>query len=329
MKSFLLPMLALVVLASSIDPVLCADDAKPAEAKPAEAKKTYQVFLRERWKAGDVATRSVKESSELTSGWSEGSAEPKVLPKSQKLTSYVAILKCLEADSEGYATKFIVYLTAWSVEFGPEKDSCLAGVHIEVSGKGADRAWKTLTPDANLSPVAKNWIELNFGKISAGDATNADLEPPNPVEVGATWDGNALAIAKRVAARGLSVLVEKAQAKGTLLGVDDGQIHVKVSITMPQTDLVYNGQRIPWKEGGVTEMTVDIVRPLEAGMFGAKLHTSQKTVGVAAADNGTITSESELTREIEITPGGKMPAVPAAPADGEKKAPAMEDSPPK
>lgn len=304
-----------------------ADD--PPQAPPAKA--TYTVLIRERWKAGDVATRTVRETVETNVEEKHGDEAAKKRPKYLKLSSYVAVLQCLEADVDGYATKLLVYLTAWSIEVGAVKDSCLAGVHVEVAGKGAERTWKILTPDFAPSKAATAWIEQNFGKIASGDATNADLEPAGPVEIGATWSGNALAIAKRVAERGLPIDVEKAKASVTLLGVDGGRIHAKEVISFPMTELVdVNGQQFAWKEGGIVEMTVDLVRPLLAGSFDAKLHLVQHMGGVAQAQNALLTREDDLTRDIEITTGGKMPAVPTVPAgsgstDVDKKEPAMGD----
>jgi len=297
---------------------LVAVASRPAGADE-PAKKAYKVLLRERWKAGDVATRTVRETAETNVEVREGDAEAKKLPKNERQTSYVAVLKCLEADAEGYVTKMLVYLNAWTLESGPEKDSSLAGVHIEVTGKGAERAWKILTPGATPSKFASGWIEQNFGKLASGDATNADMEPAAPVEVGATWEGKAASIAKRVADRGIPVDVEKAKANGTLLGVDGATVRVKVAISFPLTEFVAgNGQRLPWKDGCTMELAVDVTRPLEAGSFDAKLKSVQHAAGVAVAPNALITREDDLTRDISIATGGKMPDVPTAPADGGK-----------
>lgn len=315
------PAAALGVVAGS---AAHADEpAKPVEAKPA----FYRVLLRERWKAGDVATRTVKEVTSSSMEVKQGDAEPRVLPKTVKQTSYVAVLRCLEADAEGYATKFLLYLTAWSVEIGADRDMSLAGVHVELLGRGALRTWRILTPDAKPTESAKAWLEQNFGKITAADQTNADLEPKGLVAVGATWDGDAVAIAGRIAARGMPVDVEKAKASVTLVGVEDGKARLKVALSLPTTALLLaGGQTLPWKEGGAVEMNVDIVRPLLAGLFDATTHREQRMSGTATGDNATVTREDEVIQDIEIATGGKMPPAPEA---ATAPAPAMDEAAPK
>lgn len=303
-------------LAFAAAPALRAEDA------PTPAPKTYKVLLRERWKAGDVVTRSAKESFSRRVEVHQGE-ETKTLPTSERQLSHVVVTKCLEADADGYATKAILYLTAWSIEVGPQKDSSLAGVHIELDGKGADRTWKILSPDAAPSDAAKAWIEQFYGKKSAGDVTYADLEPKAEVAVGSTWEGDGAAIAKRLAERGIAVDVEKSKATCTLTGVEGATAHVNVKMTFPTTELgLPNGQKLPWKEGGVLELTLDVTRPLAAGEFDAKVKREQKYVGVADGGGGTLDWEDLGTQEIEISAGGKMPDAPAAkaPAEGEKPA---------
>ena len=320
MRASLRPVLAVAALAFAAAPAVRADD--PAPAAPA-APKTYKVLLRERWKAGDVVTRSARESSSRSVEIHAG-GETQKPPTSERQTSYVVVTKCLEADADGYPTKMILYLTARSIEVGPEKDSSLSGLHIQLDGKGADRTWKILTPDAAPSDFAKGWFDQTFGKKSASDATNADLEPKAEVAVGGTWEGDGVSIGKRLAERGLPVDVEKSKASGTLVGVEGTTAHVEVKMTLPTKEFNHpNGQKLPWKEGGAYEYTVDLVRPLVAGEFDAKVKREIRWAGVAGGDEGTITWDDVTTQAYEISTGGRMPDVPAAkaPADGERKEP--------
>lgn len=326
MSASLRPALTLAALAFAVAPVARADD--PAPAAPAAAK-TYKVLLRERWKAGDVVTRSAKETFSRKVDVHQG-GETKTLPTSERQLSHVVVAKCLEADAEGYATKTVLYLTAWSIEVGPQKDSSLAGVHIQLDGKGAERTWKILTPDAAPSDAAKGWIEQFYGKKSAGEVTYADLEPKAEVAVGGAWEGDGAAIARRLVERGIAVDVEKSKALCTLVGVEGATAHVNVLMTFPTKELgLPNGQKLPWKDGGVLTLSLDLARPLVAGEFDAKVRREQKYVGVADAGDGTLDWEDLGVQEIEISAGGKMPEVPAAkaPADGEKKEPAEAPKP--
>lgn len=314
MRAYVRPAVAAAALVLVTAPAIRADDPAPATTT------THKVLLRERWKAGDVVTRSARESFSRNVEVHQGDGSKK-LPPSERQLSYVVVAKCLEADAEGYATKTILYLTAWSIEVGPQKDSSLAGVHVELDGKGPDRTWKILTPDAAPSDAAKAWIEQFYGKKSAGEVTYADLEPKAEVAVGATWEGDGTAIAKRLAERGIAVDVEKSKAVCTLVGVEGATARVSVKMTFPTKELgLPNGQKLPWKEGGVLELTLDLVRPLAAGEFDAKVRREQKYTGVADGGDGTLDWEDLGTQEIEIAAGGKMPDVPAAkaPADGEK-----------
>ena len=323
MKSLLRPICAATLLTFAIVAAARADDPKPAEAK-----KTFRVLLRERWKVGDVVTRIAKETSTRNVEAKKGDEPVQKLPGSERQTSYVTVTKCLEANADGYPTKSLLYLTSWSIEAGPQRDASLTGVHIELTGLGAERTWKILTPDAKPSAVAIDWVDQFYGKKAAGDATYNDLEPKGEVEVGASWEGESRSIAKRLADRGLPVDVEKSKAVCTLHSVDDGKAHLEVKMSFPTTELKLPGQSFPWKEGGVLELTLDITRPLAAGEFDARMHREQKLAGIAQGDDGvTVTWEDMGQQDIEFKAGGKMPEVPATPIEGDKKEPAMDDAP--
>lgn len=312
------PALVLFALAFAAVPVARADD--PAPAAPAAAK-TYRVLLRDRWKAGDVVTRSAKESASATVEITRDGGETEKAPTNERQTSYVVVSKCLEADADGVPTKMIVYLTAWTFEVGPQKDSSLAGLHLELEGKGADRTWKILTPDAAPSDFAKGWIELTFGKKAASDATYADLEPRAEVAVGASWDGDGAAIGRRFAARGIAVDVETSKAVGTLAGVEGASARVVAKVSLPTKEFRDpKGQKFPWKEGGVLEFSLDLTRSLAAGEFDARVRREARLSGVAVAEGASISWDEVSTQEYEVSTGGKMPDVPAAkaPAEGSK-----------
>lgn len=318
--------LAATLVALSFAPASRADDPKSADAKP-----SYKVLLRERWKVGDVVTRIAKETFTRAVEAKKGDEPVQKLPAIERQTSYVVVTKCLEADADGYATKFLLYLTAWTIEAGPQKDSSLSGVQIEVTGLGAGRTWKVLTPDAKPSAAALDWVEQFYGKKGSGEATYNDLEPKGGIEVGNSWDGDARSIAKRLADRGVPVDVEKSKATCTLVSVEAATAHVLVRMSFPTTELrLPNGQNFPWKEGGVLELNLDLARPLAAGEFDAKIHRDQILQGVAEGSDGVAVTWEDLGRQdIEVRAGGKMPEVPVAPAstEGEKKEPAMDDAP--
>lgn len=318
----------LFVIALSLLVLAPARPSRADDPKPAEAKKTYKVWLRERWKVGDVVTRSARETMSRGVESKRGEDAAQKSPGTERQTSYVVVAKCLEADPEGYATKFLLYLVAWSIESGTEKDSSLAGVEVEVHGVGADRAWRILTPDAKPSRAALAWVEQLYGPQSSGDLTYLNLEPKGEIEVGGSWQGDAHAIAARLAGRGVAVDVEKSTAACTLLGVDGGIARLHVKMTFPTTELrLPNAQSLPWKEGGVLELDLDVTRSLTAGEFDAKIHREQKLLGVAVGDGVTVTWEDLGAQDIEVKSGGKMPDLVTVPTPVEPNGPGVDTAP--
>jgi hypothetical protein len=294
---------------------LYADE--PAPAAPAAAPaKTHAVRVRERWKAGDVVTRMARESMRREVDVARDGQTSRV-PVPERQTSYVVVTRCLEADAEGYVTKALLYVTSWSVEVGPQRDTSLAGIHVELAGKGAERTWKVLTPDAKPSDAAKQWIEQFYGKQASGEQTYADLEPAKAVAVGETWAGDGVAMGRRLAERGVKVDAAASKATGTLVAVEGDVARLRLHLTFPTTELALpNGPSLPWKEGGVLDLTVELSRSLATGHFVGAMKRTQRLAGIAEADGQTITWEDLGSQELEIEEGGKMPELPASPSPG-------------
>jgi hypothetical protein len=152
----------------------------------AEPPVKHAISVRERWKAGDVFTRTGEETETV---------KIKVLADGQPVSdrtqdrqvSYHTVGKVLEADEAGHATKTVLYFVAWSQAGRGAQDGSLSGVLVEVAGRGAARANRILSPDAQVSEAAQRWLDLTGTASRRGPWTPGPRTRRISTSPGATW----------------------------------------------------------------------------------------------------------------------------------------------
>jgi len=282
----------------------------------AEPPVRHTVTVRERWKAGDVFTRTGDETE--TVRMKVLAEEQVVSDKTQdRRTTYNTVGRVVEVDDAGHATKLVVYFVAWSHVGRSGQDGCLSGVQIEVTGRGKARTYTVLTSDAAVSEGARRWLDDRFGR-PRGDAEpegkDSDdlLEPAGPLAVGETWAPDVAGIAKVLSAR-LPVVADKVTVEGTLEGVADGVAKVVVRMKVPLRGL-QAGEGSPlleWKQGGTLETTVRTARSTASGFEGTQVRES-KLEGIADAQGADVDFDLVSRTEVVVKAGGTIPAIPEA-----------------
>ncbi len=292
-----------------------------ADAALAEPPAKHTITVRERWKAGDVFTRTGDETE--TVKMKVLAEEQVVSEKTQdRRTTYNTVGKVFEVDGAGHATKTIVYFVAWSHVGRAGQDGSLSGVHVEVTGRGKARTYRLLTPGAVVSEGARRWLDDRFGKPKGdvepeGKDSDDLLEPAQPLAVGETWVADVAAIAKVLSAR-LPVVADKVTVEGTLESVADGIVKVVVRMKVPLRGL-QAGEGSPlleWKQGGTLETAVHATRSMSSGFEGTQVRES-KLEGIADAQGADVDFDLVSRTEVVVKAGGTMPATPAAPATPE------------
>lgn len=289
--------------------------AGPALAEPPVK---HAISVRERWKAGDVFTRTGEETETV---------KIKVLADGQSVSdrtqdrqvSYHTVGKVLEADEAGHATKTVLYFVAWSQAGRGAQDGSLSGVLVEVAGRGAARANRILSPDARVSEAAQRWLDDRYGKpagaVDPGAKDPEDLyEPGRDVAVGETWTPDAAAIGKAFAAR-LPLVLDKVTTETRLEGVAEGAATVLVSLKLPLRGL-QTGESSPllaWKKGGTVEVSMRMTRTAGSAFEGTLVRESVLE-GIADAQGADVDFDMVSRAEIVVRAGGTMPPIPAAPA---------------
>ena len=121
--------------------------------------KTYKIDMQDRWKAGDVVTKTSKdvESNHVTVKGPDGA----VVQEKNTTTTITAELieKAVEVDEKDRISKGLLYVVRCEIDAEGAKDESLSGAQFEFSGVGKLRSWKLLTPGKELTDPAKEWLD--------------------------------------------------------------------------------------------------------------------------------------------------------------------------
>lgn len=283
--------------------------AATASGALAEDTKTYPVRLRDRWKTGDIVTRTgtIVDRQAVTVTLAGGKVAKEQTTETR--TTYVRIEKCLEADPQGHLTKGLVHFARWSHAAGTEKDESLQGVTIEVSGRGEARTWKPVSEGAKPSDGAVAWIGTQPGLASDDDLGNELMEPKAPVAVGETWAPDKPAYFAEMA-KGLALDPEKSDITLKLEGVAGPKATVLLTLTVASKGLPNKstGALLPWIEGGTWITSVRWTRTLDGSAGAGSAVGDVSVVGVAQTTSGAkVGYDKSNHQEVTTTSGGEIP----------------------
>ena len=302
------PVLAALVMGSAFAPASRAGEPAP---------KTYKVVLRDRWKAGDVATLSANEKRDKSIvRFIEGkpSENPDDSFKENRVVDQEVVSKCVEADADGYPTKMILWFAKFSYatagEAGPEKDASLESVFVEVDGVGAARTVTVLSPDAKVSPRAMRWLETEHGKGEKLDALYAALEPKEPAAVATPWTPSGDVIATVLGSIDTPIDGDKSSAEVTLASVDGEKADYHLVVTAVSKGRVVGKGVVPWKTGGTGKIEIRSTRGIAADAFDTSAETEDEFEGVSAEKDAETHVSIKAQSEWVWAKGGTMPEIP-------------------
>lgn len=280
----------------------------------ADEAKAVQLPIRTRWKAGDVATWNYKDHESLTVTQAVEGQEPNV-EKHGSETAFVAILKCVEADPDGWMTKGLLWFQRWGREGGGSKDEGLTGVHVEMTGKGDARTLKVVTPGKELTPDEQGWLEGNFGKENMRDAFEALTEPKEPVAVGGTWSTDVEKVASLVVSKRLTVDGSKGTMALKLLSLEGDAARYSFELSLPVTTVTSGKGTFNTEAGSVLTITAESTVGVSPGLSNSKsVKETQMKGSIQPFPGMTVKIEHAKHSEVVVTKGGEMPPVKAADA---------------
>ena len=183
------------------------------------------------------------------------------------------------------------------------EDSSLEGKTILAEGIGEKKTWKIEKDEASVSDRAKVWIEKDLVKKEKEGKTDV-LDPTAPVAPDTEWAIDVKGVAKDMF-DGVEIDEARSSAKGKLSNVRvENGLHVgKIELTVKLALKQFPGSPIPWKEGGVLEVTLGGENVLDQAKAGAgKMHMDLQLKGKCEQESpqgGTIKirMDMHLTRE--------------------------------
>ena len=277
----------------------------------ADEGKTYKLSLTERWKAGDTVSRTSKEvgGQHLTVKGPDGAV---VQEKTDtRTTTSQLVVKTVEVDDKGQPTKSRLYFVNWNMEGGETKDDSLAGVQIEVTGQGKDRAWKVLTPGKTASDGAKAWLDQAYGpKPDTGEAMKAALAPKKEVAVGESWAPDLEELGKAFSEH-MKVDTAKSSGKVTLTSVEGEMAHLAIELSLLTTSIISPAGELPWKEGGEMKLKMELVTPIDGTNLEGTYEAGMTLKGIAEVEGANVTLEITNEGQGASKRGGEIPALPA------------------
>jgi hypothetical protein len=224
-----------------------------ARAVLAEDAPTHTLPKKTTWKVGDVVTRA---ETEKTVQSQKVTVNAQVVQEGGTTveTSFEAVMVVNEVNDEGDFTKALAYFKHWKRTAGEDVDESLTGAHVEVTGAGATRSAKVVTPEHKISVDAAQWLDNELGK-GAGDRegkANEVFNPGKPVAVGETWNPDLAKVTAMFGSEGkLKFVEEKCTAALTLASVDAKVATIKLEFDLPTAPLETPGGKLEWSEGGV------------------------------------------------------------------------------
>jgi hypothetical protein len=281
------------------------------------AAAAHKVVLRDRWKAGEVATLSGDEKrvkSIVRFVGSEASKNPDDSFKENRVVDQEVVVKCVEANDEGVATKRILYFAKFSYatkgEAGPENDTSLEKVFVAVDGVGAARTLTILSPDAKPSPRAMRWLEAAHGKGETLEALCGALEPKEPLAVEATWKPTGEAIAAALGTDEAPIDAEKSSAEVTLTSVDGAQADSHLVVSPASKGRLVGKTLVPWKTGGTGRLEIRTSRGLAGDAFDTTGESEESFEGAVPEKGGETRVSIQASAEWVWAKGGTMPPIP-------------------
>lgn len=272
--------------------------------------KTYSVHLRDRWKAGDVVTRTgaTTERQAVTVTAANGKVVKDQTTDTQ--TTFVRVEKCVEADAQGHLVKALVHFLRWSQVAGAKKDESLTGVTLELSGRGGTRTWKAVSDVGKPSAVATAWIGAQPGLASDDDVGNELMENKTPVAVGQTWVPDRAAYFAELS-KGMALDAEKSEITMKLEAVDGSEATVLMTLAVASKGLpdTSSGTLYPWLEGGTWTFGVRWIRNLDDGVGAGRSTGDVAVLGVIQTPSGAkLRYDKKIHSETTLKPGGEIPA---------------------
>lgn len=288
-----------------------------ARAVLAEDAPTYTIPTRTTWKVGDVVTRVETEKESQSQKVTMGE---QVLQEGSNLvqTSFEAVLSVQEVNGEGEYTKALVFFKQWKREAGKDVDESLTGAHVEVTGAGATRSAKVVTPDHKISVEAAQWLDNELGKGSGDHEAKGDavFNPGKPVAVGETWNPDMAKVREMFGSDGkLKFVDDRCTAAITLVSVEDKVATFKVEFDLQTAPLETPGGKLEWTEGGVFVIRMNVKKALEAGIHADGGEMRAQLKGKASGQGGVMLDlDVDVQKTGTVTAGGEMPALAGAAA---------------
>ena len=276
----------------------------------ADEPKTYALDVKPAYKVGETWTITVHDQSHNDTKVAGPDGTVVFASDETDLVELTEIHQVVAVADDGSLAKEVIYFAKWKRLKGGQSVSDLAGTHLEVTGKGATRAWKLLTPEHALSDETKTWVEKKYGKDDKPDFGDT-MKPSKAIAIGESWD---VEPSKVVSAMGNEMKVDaaKSSVQATLKSVDGDLATVRFVIKLQAVSFPAGpGAEMKVLEGGMFEIEAEGRVPLAPTARGDSGGMTMKLQTKAAAPQdttATLSIEGEMRRTFEV--GGEVPAIP-------------------
>lgn len=281
--------------------------------------KTYDIDAQERWKAKQVVTYTVHQSSEFRTTMG---GNP--MKSNHVSVDAVYVLRCDEAAADGSATKTTVFVKSWKATDGTGTDESLTGALVAVT----DNEWK-IDGGKPASSVAKKWLDKRFGKNRIEDPL--EKVAPKQLTIGQPWKSEPKVVAEAfgksledtpIDPSGATMDLVLESAQGTPPDAT-GKISVKVHLpitkvkNMPPNAALRDTSGIEvngWRTGPLTKATMLVTSHTETNL--------SIEVDMPTPQGGmTISTKAKFVEDQDVVAGGEIPAPaePVKPAVPDKK----------
>lgn len=297
-----------ILVSLAVVPVALA--AVPTPIRADDAPKTHQVSMRMRRSAGDVVTITRHEQNEerVLKVVDGKAVEEAGFGVTQSRTDYVAVVRCIEADADGYVTKAQAYFATYARKKGETSDNELFGIQVQIDGKLTARTITLLTPGKTLSDASRTWLDQNLGAYFRFDTLFAALEPKDPQPAGASWKIGGEDVATALDDGTVPLDASRMGAVVELKSVEGERADYRVALDIALKGLLIGpGKLMPWKRGGSGKVVFKLVRGLAADSLETVIEGEDALDGVCDFSTHELHLAFKRSHTTTITKGGEIP----------------------